>query len=109
MKFDKWKIKKGDLVEVISGREKGKRGNIIRIDRKKDRVYVEQVNLVKKHVRRREGQLGNIIEKEAGVHVSNVMVVDPKTDKPTRIGYKVLENGQKVRIAKKSGELLDKE
>jgi len=109
MKHAKWRIKKGDLVEVISGREKGKRGTIIKIDKAKDRVYVEQVNLVKRHVKAREGRPGEILEKEAGIHVSNVMVVDPGTEKPSRVGYKILEDGTKHRVAKKSGEMLDKE
>jgi len=109
MKNAKWKIKKGDLVEVIAGKEKRKRGKVIRVDKKKDRVYVEQANLIKKHVKRSEGRPGEIVEREAGIHVSNVMVVDPKTDKVTRVAYKSLEDGTKVRIAKKSGEMLDKE
>jgi large subunit ribosomal protein L24 len=108
MKHVKWKIKKGDFVEVVAGKEKGKRGNVISVDKKKERVYVEKVNLVKKHVKRREGQPGSISEQEAGIHVSNVMIIDPKTDKPSRIGFQILENGEKVRVAKKSGEVLDK-
>ncbi|MBT3786395.1 50S ribosomal protein L24 [bacterium] len=109
MKNAKFRIKKGDLVEVISGREKGKRGTIIKVDKAKDRVYVEQVNLIKKHVKSREGRPGEIMEKEAGIHVSNVMAVDPGTEKVSRVGFKVLDDGTKVRIAKKSGEMLDKE
>lgn len=109
MKHDKWKVKKGDMVEVIAGKEKGKRGQVLKVDKKKDRIYIEKVNLIKKHIKRREGQPGRIEETEGGIHVSNVMVVDPKTEKPTRVGIKTLENGQRVRFAKKSGELLDKE
>ena len=109
MKHAKWKIKKGDQVEVIAGKEKGKRGLILKVDKKKDRVYVEKVNIVKKHIKRKEGQPGRIEETEAGIHVSNVMIVDPKTDKPTRVGTKTLDGGERVRFAKKSGELLDKE
>jgi len=109
MKHKNWKIKKGDLVEVIAGKEKGKRGKIIDVNKKKERVYIEQVNLVKKHVKRKEGQPGELLEKEAAVHISNVMVVDPKTEKPSRVGYKFLDDGSKVRIAKKSGEMLDGE
>ncbi|MBW7874414.1 MAG: 50S ribosomal protein L24 [Candidatus Cloacimonetes bacterium] len=109
MKNGKCKIKKGDLVEVISGKEKGKRGNVLRVDKAHERIFVTQLNLVKKHVRRRDGQAGQLIEKEAGIHVSNVMIVDPQSDKPTRVAYKILENGDKVRVAKRSGEQLDKE
>lgn len=109
MKHAKWKLKTGDMVEVIAGKEKGKQGTILKVDKKNDRVYVEKVNLVKRHIKRREGQPGRIEEKEAGLHLSNVMILDPKTNKPTRVGIKVLENGTCVRYAKKSGELLDKE
>jgi large subunit ribosomal protein L24 len=109
MKQRKWKIRRGDLVEVIAGREKGKQGKISRIDKRKERVVVEQVNLVKKHIKSREGKPGEIMEKEAAIHVSNVMVIDPQTEKPGRVGFKFLEDGTKVRIARKSGEMLDKE
>ena len=102
----KIKLKKGDLVEVIAGKDKGKRGEILKVDRKKARITVEKVNIVKKHIKRSEGQVGEIREIEAALHISNVMIVDPKTDKPTRIGYKILENGKKVRVAKRSGEEL---
>lgn len=109
MKHAKWKIKKGDEVQVIAGREKGKRGAVVKVDKARDRVYVENVNLIKKHVRRKEGRPGEIIEKEAGIHVSNVMILDPKDEKPTRVGIRILENGEKVRYAKRSGVVLDKE
>lgn len=109
MKHAKYRVKTGDLVEVIAGKEKGKRGKILRVDKAKDRVYVERLNVVKKHVKRRDGQPGQIDEREAGIHVSNVMVVDPKTDKPTRVSFRLLEDGTKVRVAKASGEQLDKE
>ncbi|PCJ21612.1 MAG: 50S ribosomal protein L24 [Candidatus Cloacimonadota bacterium] len=100
------KLKKGDLVEVIAGKDKGKQGAILKIDRKKDRVTVEKINIVKKHIKRSEGQVGEIREIEAALHISNVMIVDPKSGKPTRIGYKFLEDGKKVRVAKSSGEEL---
>ncbi len=109
MKHAKYRVKTGDLVEVIAGKEKGKRGKILRVDKAKDRVYVERLNVVKKHVKRRDSQPGQIDEREAGIHVSNVMVVDPKTDKPTRVSFRLLEDGTKVRVAKASGEQLDKE
>ena len=106
---DKWKIKQGDEVIVIAGKEKRKRGKVISVDRKKQRVVVERVNLVKKHVKRSEGRPGEIQEREASIHVSNVMLVDPKEDVATRVGFTRLEDGTKVRVDKKSGEQLDKE
>lgn len=105
----KWKIKKGDEVVVIAGKEKLKRGKIIAVDRKKNRVVVERVNLIKKHVKRSEGRPGEIVEREAAIHVSNVMLVDPQSNKGTRVGFKNLEDGTKVRFAKTSGEQFDKE
>ncbi|RBW67766.1 50S ribosomal protein L24 [Bacillus taeanensis] len=101
-------VKKGDKVQVISGKDKGKQGVILQALPKKDRVIVEGVNIVKKHAKPSQlNPQGGIIEMEAAIHVSNVMPLDPKTGEPTRVGYKV-EDGKKVRIAKKSGEALDK-
>ncbi|HWO94783.1 MAG TPA: 50S ribosomal protein L24 [Bacillus sp. (in: firmicutes)] len=101
-------VKKGDKVMVISGKDKGKQGVILEAYPKKDRVLVEGVNIVKKHSKPSQiNPQGGIINKEAPIHVSNVMPLDPKTGEPTRVGYKV-ENGKKVRVAKKSGEILDK-
>ena len=101
-------VKKGDKVMVITGKDKGKTGVILAAYPKKDRVLVEGVNIVKKHSKPSQlNPQGGIITKEAPIHVSNVMVLDPKTGEPTRVGFKV-EDGKKVRIAKKSGELLDK-
>ncbi|MFV8829670.1 50S ribosomal protein L24 [Alkalihalobacterium sp. APHAB7] len=101
-------VKKGDTVKVISGKDKGKQGVILEAFPKKDRVLVEGVNIVKKHAKpSQDNPQGGIVSKEAAIHVSNVMIIDPKTGEPTRIGYKV-EEGKKVRIAKKSGEALDK-
>ncbi|WP_216831078.1 50S ribosomal protein L24 [Alkalihalobacterium elongatum] len=101
-------VKKGDTVKVISGKDKGKQGVILEAYPKKDRVLVEGVNIVKKHAKpSQDNPQGGIVSKEAAIHVSNVMIIDPKTGEPTRIGYKV-EDGKKVRIAKKSGEALDK-
>ena len=100
-------VKKGDKVMVITGKDKGKTGVILTAYPKKDRVLVEGVNIVKKHTKpNQENPQGGIISQEASIHVSNVMVIDPKTGEPTRVGYKI-ENGKKVRVAKKSGELLD--
>ena len=101
-------VKKGDKVQVISGKDKGKQGVILAAFPKESRVIVEGVNIVKKHSKPSQlNPQGGIITKEAPIHVSNVMILDPKTGEPTRVGFKV-EDGKKVRIAKKSGELLDK-
>ncbi|MFC4736727.1 50S ribosomal protein L24 [Bacillus daqingensis] len=100
-------VKKGDNVKVISGKDKGKEGKILEAYPKKDRVLVEGVNMVKKHAKPSQtNPQGGILNQEAPIHVSNVMVIDPKTNEPTRVGFKV-EDGKKVRIAKKSGEALD--
>lgn len=102
-------VKKDDMVMVIAGKDKGKTGRVLACFPKKNRVLVEGVNLVKKHQKPNQAHpQGGIITKEAPIHVSNVMPLDPKTGKPTRVGYKILENGKKVRIAKRSGEPLDK-
>ncbi|KQL52133.1 50S ribosomal protein L24 [Heyndrickxia shackletonii] len=101
-------VKKGDKVMVITGKDKGKTGVILAAFPKKDRVIVEGVNIVKKHSKPSQvNPQGGIISQEAPIHVSNVMVVDPKSNEPTRVGYQEV-NGKKVRVAKKSGEVLDK-
>ncbi|WP_077620224.1 50S ribosomal protein L24 [Bacillus sinesaloumensis] len=101
-------VKKGDKVQVISGKDKGKQGVILESFPKKDRVLVEGVNIVKKHSKPSQANpQGGIISQEAPIHVSNVMPLDPKSGTPTRVGYKDVD-GKKVRVAKKSGELLDK-
>jgi large subunit ribosomal protein L24 len=102
-------VKKGDTVIVIAGKDKGKKGRVLAAYPKKERVLVEGINLVKKHTRPSQSNpQGGIVTQEAPIHVSNVSLIDPKSGKPTRIGYKVLENGKKVRVAKKSGEVIDK-
>ncbi|QDX92156.1 50S ribosomal protein L24 [Brevibacterium sp. JNUCC-42] len=102
-------VKKGDMVIVTAGKDKGKKGQILAALPKKDRVLVEGINLVKKHARPSQANpQGGIVTQEAAIHVSNVSLIDPKSGKPTRVGYKVLENGTKVRVAKKSGEVIDK-
>lgn len=101
-------VKKGDKVQVISGKDKGKQGVILEAYPKKDRVLVEGVNVIKKHSKPSQmNPQGGIMSQEAPIHVSNVMPIDPKTGKPTRVGYNVVD-GKKVRVAKKSGEVLDK-
>ena len=99
-------VKKGDKVKVISGKDKGKTGVILTAFPKKDRVLVEGVNIVKKHMKPNQANpQGGIVSQEAAIHVSNVMLIDPKTGEPTRVGYKV-EDGKRVRVAKKSGETI---
>lgn len=101
-------VKKGDKVMVISGKDKGKTGIVLAAYPKKDRVIVEGVNIIKKHAKpSQDNPQGGIITKEAAIHVSNVMPIDPKTGEPTRVGYQEID-GKKVRIAKKSGAVLDK-
>lgn len=105
---NKLHVKKDDVVIVISGKDKGKKGRVIAAYPRENRVLVEGVNMVKKHQKPNQlYQQGGIIEQEASIHVSNVMHIDPKSGKVTRIGYKVLDNGKKVRIAKRSGEIID--
>jgi large subunit ribosomal protein L24 len=101
------KIRKKDKVVVISGRDKGKSGEVIEVLPKENRVKVRGVNVVKKHQRQSPTQAGGIVEIEASIHVSNVLHVDPKDNKPTRVGFRTLEDGRKVRFAKRSGEVID--
>jgi len=100
------KIKKNDNVIIISGKDKGKEGKVITTFRETDKVIVEGLNTVKKHVKpQQKGQAGEVVEKAMPMHVSNVALIDPKTKKPTRIGYE-MKDGKKVRIAKKSGQTV---
>lgn len=101
-------IKKGDTVIVITGKEKGKSGKVIEIDHEKARVLVERINFVKRHQKPTQSlKQGGIIEKEATLHLSNVMLVDPKTGKGTRVGVKTLSEGNKVRVSRRSGEVIE--
>lgn len=108
----KFSVKRGDLVQVMAGKDKGKRGKIVRMLPKQDRVMVEGVNVVKRHVKPSQtNPQGGIVEQDAAIHVSNVMIIDPTTDKPTRIGKKLVagKKGEKacyVRVAKGSGAVL---
>jgi len=105
---NKLHVKKDDSVFVISGKDKGKKGRVIACYPRENRVLVEGINMMKKHSKPSQlNPQGGIISQEAPIHVSNVMLVDPKSGKPTRIGYKVLDNGTKVRVAKRSGEVID--
>jgi large subunit ribosomal protein L24 len=103
----KFKIKKGDKVVVTTGRDKGKSGEVVRVLRAEDRVLVQGVNMVQRHTRPTQFNTGGIVEKEAPLHISNVAHIDPKTDKPTRVGFRVEEDGRKVRVARRSGEAVD--
>jgi large subunit ribosomal protein L24 len=107
------KIRRDDTVEVISGKDKGKSGKVLRVEPKKNRVFVEGMNIQKRHQRprtirdaQRADAVGGVIEKEGPIHISNVMLVDPKTNKPTRVRIE-REGGRRTRVAKKSGETFD--
>ena len=104
----KRKIRKDDEVIVLTGRDKGKRGAVLRVVTKTDRVLVEGVNVTKRHVKPTQAEpQGGIVEREAPIHISNVALVDPESDRPTRVRYKNLEDGRKVRVAARSGEVID--
>jgi large subunit ribosomal protein L24 len=107
------KIRSGDTVEVISGKDSGKQGRVLRVEPKRNRLYVEGLNIVKRHQRprslkdtQRGGKVGGVIEKEGPIHVSNVMIVDPRENKPTRIGIERTAEGGRERIAKRSSTKL---
>jgi large subunit ribosomal protein L24 len=101
------KIKKGDRVVVLAGRDKGRTGGVVRVVPGEQRAIVRGINKVQRHHRQTAKQEGGIITKEAPIHLSNLAVADPKSDKPTRVGFKILPDGRKVRFAKRSGELID--
>lgn len=102
----KLKVKKGDKVVVITGRDKGKQGEILKVLREENRVLVQGVNIVKRHQRQTQTEQGGIVSKEAPIHVSNVAHIDPKTQKPTRVGFK-MDGDKKVRVARRSGEAIE--
>ena len=101
------KIKKGDRVIVTAGRDKGKRGEVRQVVPEDGRAIVAGVNLVRRHTRQTPQTEGGFITKEATIHLSNLAILDPKTGKPTRVGFKILDDGRKVRVAKGSGDLID--
>ncbi len=103
----KMKIKKGDEVVVIAGRDKGKKGSVLRVIPAEKRLIVQSVNMVKRHTRASMAETAGIIDKEGPIHVSNVAVADPKTGKPSRIGIKTIKDGSRVRFARASGEIID--
>jgi large subunit ribosomal protein L24 len=104
MKTPKMKIKKGDTVIVLTGKDKGKQGEVLSVQRDDNRVVVAGINLVKKHVKPSATSTGGIVAKELSIHASNVSLIDPKSGKATRVGYKIDTAGVKTRVAKKSGE-----
>jgi large subunit ribosomal protein L24 len=102
------RLRKGDRVVVISGAEKGKRGEIVRMLPKADRAVVQGVNVATKHTKARGiGQPGGIVQQEASIHLSNLMLVDPVSDKATRVGFRVLDDGRKVRVARVTGGVIE--
>ncbi len=101
------KIKKGDNVVVLAGKDKGRTGEVMRVMPKEDKALVRGVNQVRRHQKQSAQAEGGIITKEAPIHLSNLALADPKDGKPTRVGFKVQEDGKKVRVAKRSGELID--
>ena len=101
------KIKKGDKVVVLTGRDKGRSGEVVQVIPTENRAVVRGVNMVKRHTRQSGTQEGGIISKEAPIQLSNIAIADPKDGKPTRVGFKILDDGRKVRVAKRSGDLID--
>ena len=101
-------VRRNDLVMVTTGKDKGKTGKVLRIHKKKDRLVVEKVNMVKRHVKPSQKTKGGIMEKEGLIHISNVMIYCEKCSKPVRVGNKLLEDGKKIRFCKKCNEAVDK-
>ena len=107
VKAKKHRIRKGDEVIVLTGRDKGKRGSVIKVMPKDSRLVVQGVNMIKRHTRPSMAGAGGIVESEAALAISNVAMIDPKSGEPTRVGFRVLDDGRKVRYAKRSGEIID--
>jgi len=105
----KLKVKKGDKVVVTTGRDRGMKGDIIAVYPKENKVLVSGVNLVKRHTKPSRDSEGGIISKEMPINISNISLIDPKSGEPTKVGFKILSDGKKVRFAKKSGEVIDKD
>jgi large subunit ribosomal protein L24 len=108
MEEKQYHIKKNDMVMVTTGKDKGKTGKVLRVVKKKDRIIVEKINMIKKHVKPSQKSKGGIMERENPIHVSNVMVYCEKCAKPVRVGKKMLEDGKKIRFCKKCDEAIDK-
>ena len=100
------KIRKGDKVVVLTGKDKGRSGEVLRVMPKDDKAVVRGVNIIRRHQKQSQSQEGGIISKEAPIHLSNIAIADPKDGKPTRVGFKVEKDGKKVRVAKRSGATL---
>ncbi|MCY3702963.1 MAG: 50S ribosomal protein L24 [Rhodospirillales bacterium] len=103
----KFRIRRGDEVVVRTGRDRGRTGEVIRVDREQSRVVVRGVNIARRHMRPSPANPGGIVERELPIHVSNVALRDPSDGRPTKVGYRRMDDGRKVRIAKRSGDLLD--
>ena len=103
----KFKIKKGDKVVILTGKDKGKTGEILRVDRSSNRAVVDGANMIRRHTKPSQTNPGGIVDREASSHISNLALADPKDDAPTRVGYKFLADGRKVRFARRSGEVID--
>ena len=104
---EKFKIRKGDKVVVLTGKDRGKEGEVVRVLRDERRAVVTGVNVAKRHVKPGRGSAGGITDQENAIHISNLALRDPKDGKPTKVGFKVLADGRKVRFARKSGEVID--
>jgi large subunit ribosomal protein L24 len=103
----KLKIRKGDRVIVTTGRDKGRTGEVLRVIPDENRAIVAGVNVVRRHQKQSARQEGGIVAREAAIHISNIAILDPKDNRPTRVGFKTLNDGRKVRIARRSGEVID--
>ncbi|NMM46587.1 50S ribosomal protein L24 [Rhodospirillaceae bacterium KN72] len=101
------KIKKGDTVVVLTGRDKGKEGEVLKVLPSEGRAIVQGINVAKRHTRPSQMSQGGIVDKELGINLSNIAIKDPKSGEATRVGFKTLEDGRKVRVAKRSGEIID--
>jgi large subunit ribosomal protein L24 len=104
---NKFKVRKGDNIIVTAGKDSGKTGEVLRVDTNTSRVLVRGINIVKRHTKPSQTTTGGIMEREASIHISNVAHVDPKTNKASKVGYRFLEDGRKVRFARSSGEVID--
>jgi large subunit ribosomal protein L24 len=101
------KIKKGDKVVVLAGKDKGRTGEVLSVSPKEDKAVVRGINMIVRHQRQTQSQEGGLIRKEAPIHLSNIAVADPKDGKPTRVGFQIQKDGTKVRVAKRSGEVIN--
>jgi len=101
------KIRKGDKVVVLSGKDKGRTGEVLSVQPKEDKALVRDVNMIRRHQKQSQSQEGGIITKEAPIHLSNLAIADPKDGKPTRVGFQLQKDGTKVRVAKRSGEVIN--